>query len=76
VRDLYWQPFSIEQCQTYADLIEATFDTYPWELYRSLPLELPKNEAKESAFGKKNTYLWRSQTKEGLQFKHPEEKIT
>jgi hypothetical protein len=53
VRDLYWQPFSIEQCQTYADLIEATFDTYRWELYRSLPLELPKNEAEESAFGKK-----------------------
>jgi hypothetical protein len=64
---------TLNSAMAYADLIEATFDTYRWELYHSLHLELPKNEAEEPDLGKKiNTYLWRGQTKEGLQFKHPE----
>jgi hypothetical protein len=64
---------ALNSAMSYADLIEATFDTYRWELYHSLHLELPKNEAEEPALGKMvNAYLWRGQTKEGLQFKHPE----
>ncbi len=66
---------ALNSAMTYADLIEATFDTHRWALYRSLHLDLPENAKDEPELGKKVTgYLWRGITAGTIEFKHPEKK--
>jgi hypothetical protein len=56
----------------YADLIEAAFDLYRWELYKALHISLPTEIAKEPEVGKIITeYLWRGIVASKIKFKHP-----
>lgn len=57
----------------YADLIEAAFDLYRWELYQHLHLPLPASSADEIAHGEEITALiWRGPpTKKTLTYEHP-----
>lgn len=49
----------LDASKTYGDLIEATFDIYRQDLYKSLRWPLPKNPADEIELGKQVTeYLW------------------
>ena len=55
----------------YADLIEAAFDIYRWDLYKAARLPIPALAAQEREMGLKLTaYLWRGEP-EGISFRHP-----
>ena len=58
--------------ETYADLIEAAFDTQRWDLYHALHIKLPTGTSSEISLGEKVTeYLWRGTLPDNIKFKHP-----
>lgn len=58
--------------KTYADLVEAAFDTQRWDLYNALHIKLPTGISSEVSLGEKITeYLWRGTLPGNIKFKHP-----
>lgn len=52
--------WALSAAETYADLLEATFDLYRFDLYRALQLPLPQTPEAEQTFATQvNTYLAR-----------------
>ncbi|MFQ5578020.1 MAG: CHAT domain-containing protein [Anaerolineae bacterium] len=59
--------------RNYADLIEAAFDLYRWELYKHLHLPLPVDSAGEVAQGKQlSELIWRGPVREAITYVHPD----
>jgi len=62
----------LDAAKTYADLVEAAFDTQRWDLYHALHLKLPTGISSEVSLGEKVTeYLWRGTLPGNIKFKHP-----
>jgi len=58
--------------RNYADLIEAAFDLFRWELYTHLHLPLPATSADEAQSGKDVTeLLWRGPVGDSITYVHP-----
>ncbi|MFE7628930.1 hypothetical protein [Kocuria sp. NPDC057446] len=64
----WWIP---ARAEVFADLIEATYDLYRWDLYKQLHLPMPDNAADEISSGKALTkYLLRGSSDPHFQFTH------
>ncbi|HEU4745431.1 MAG TPA: hypothetical protein VFS61_09345 [Anaerolineales bacterium] len=60
---------ALHAARIYADLIEATFDLYRWNVYRQLGWDTPRNNIEEPGIGQQLTaYLWRGQSNAVIQF--------
>ena len=63
--------WSLNQAETYGDLLEASFDLYRFDLYKALHFPFPKNSQQEKKTGEAITqYLHRGFSRDPVFFKH------